>query len=78
MTESDLIKAIQEAAARQPENDGWMTAREIADALGWTDRKVNVTLRSLGAEGRLMATRQKRMSIAMDMRPVPVYKIKDE
>lgn len=78
MTESDLIKAIQAAAARQPENDGWMTAREIEGALGWTNRKVMKMLHELGAEGRLMSTRQKRLSVAMDMRPVPVYKIKGE
>jgi hypothetical protein len=72
----DWQSALAEAMTLHPGESAGKTTVEIVEACQLPLSRVELGLRKLNREGRLLCTREPRMSIDGVMRPIPVYSIK--
>lgn len=76
VTESDLLAAIRAAyAAKEDDDDEYMTSIEIARAINEPRKKVHELLRELHHGGQLEVGRVRRVNIAGYHQTVPGYKL---
>lgn len=78
MTESELIKALSEAATQEVGGDSAMTTLEVADALGVSTAVARRQLHKLMRDGRLDCVRVRRRDHLTPMvRIVTAYRLKE-
>lgn len=78
LTESELLQAIEDAAAAHntPDDpDGAFRVVEVAEALGWSTKRVVSALWRVQAAGKLQRTKVWRIDLAGRRMPVPAYRI---
>lgn len=73
----EFIDAIKEAAElyATAEDDGALTLREWAKALGWTYQKTIKVFGMLKEDGKLEVSKVVRRSLDDSMHPVPAYRM---
>ncbi len=77
VTEQDLLEALQRALAENaPESAGFMTAVELEDALGWSQKRVSKALHLLAKQGKLQVQFVRRADITGRVQTPPGYRVK--
>jgi hypothetical protein len=77
LTESELLQAIADAAAHNTPDDpdGAFRVAEVAEALGWSGKRVIHALYKVQAAGKLQRCKVWRIDLAGRRMPVPAYRI---
>ena len=75
MTSEEMLAALAEVLAAQPDPEGYYTAIELADMLGVGNVAAQRRLRVAQKAGRLAVVRVNRPSIDGRMMHVPAYRI---
>lgn len=78
MTENELLDAIraaQSVSALPDDPPGAFRVCEVAEALGWSVKRVQAALRQMQRAGRLEQCQVWRMDLAGRRMPIPAYRI---
>ena len=76
LTQNELIELlINQLNLEEQTDDGFLTMREIARAVGWTVVKTQSKLRELFEEGRIECRYVDRVNIAKKRAAVPAYRL---
>lgn len=67
---------IEKFARRADTEDGWLTAREIAKAMGGAEQTMRKRIRDLVEAGVLEVSKQRKRNICGDLQSIPCYRIK--
>lgn len=79
ITESQLLKEIEVAMSRTPENEtGAMTTSDLVKALGIGEKRVRSLLAELISNGDVEHVRIFRRNISGNLSPVPAYVFKQK
>lgn len=75
MTHNELVEALEEARLNEQSDGGYMTTKELGEALGLGVAAVRVRLQRLAADGRLQVGRIMRPTLGGLKSPVIAYKL---
>jgi hypothetical protein len=77
LTESELLQAIADAAVNNTPDDpdGAFRVAEVAAAMGWSTKRVIMSLHRMQAAGKLQRCKVWRLDLAGRRMPVPAYRI---
>lgn len=73
----DELLAVLSDRCDSDNGSGYMTSREIRDAIGWSQKKTLEALYALHRKGMLDVANVERISIAGVVHKVPGYRVKD-
>lgn len=77
MTEEELLDAVREALAQSAAQDSiGLTTRELADALGISQRHALAVIRDMVGKGTVEGFRGRRRNILGEYTMVPLYRLR--
>ena len=75
-TDNELIRALVDALEFQNDDDGFIRAEDIADALGWNIDRTRRHLRALLRDDMIEVGRVYRKDLSGRVQPVAAYRLK--
>lgn len=77
ITHDELLQALVDALQPQCDGDGLMTARELEERLGWSQKRTYRALRQLRKAGRLQVIMVRRTRLDGNLQWAPGYRLKE-